>query len=277
VDTVERFLGWHRGLNHSEHTVRSYGLTVRALERALPDFVSASRAEIREALPEVVAGAPTSRNQKLAAIKSFYAWAVEEAGLRDDDPVGKMRGASLPRLLPKALTDQTVQALLTPRADSAEDRRNTAVVATLLATGLRLAELCQLDVADVQGRRIHVVGKGQKERVVFLNKDARAALDRWLLCRMHYRPQDDALFIGFKGRLGPDGVEQIVAERGGAEHVTPHMLRHTFATRMARQKVPLEVIRRMMGHTSSVTTQRYIDLVADDLERSYREAMGEEA
>jgi integrase/recombinase XerC len=270
------FLAWHARLNHSPHTVKAYGRALDRLAQILPNFDTADRRAVREAARRVLDGAPATYNQALSALKGFYTWAVEEAEIRVDNPIAGMRSAKRPQRQPKPVDDDIVARLLTAPDDSPQSRRDTAIVATLLATGLRRSELCALDVDDAGGDEIRVIGKGDKERLVLLDRRARRALDRYLACRGLLRPACAALFIGRGGeRLGPRGVECLLVRRGRGVHVTPHQLRHTFATTAVRRAMPIEKVQLLMGHRSIDTTMIYTQVASADLRRSYKEAMGD--
>lgn len=156
-----------------------------------------------------------------------------------------------------------------PDANSRAGKRDRALLETLFSTGLRVAELISLDRKDVEGREeVSVIGKGRKRRVVFLSPAARQKITDYINER---KDTDEALFvrewrskIQKGGRLTVRSVQRLIqtyaARAGLAEHITPHTLRHTFATDLLQSGADLRAVQTLLGHSSVVTTQRYTHL-----------------
>ncbi len=189
----------------------------------------------------------------------------------------------VPRRLPKYLTHEDVQKLLqAPGTDTAQGLRNRAILETLYASGVRVSELSGLHVADVelQTGEMRVVGKGDKERLVLLGRPAVAALKAYLQVG---RPEQAggkpsrALFLNrLGGRLSVRSISTIVRQAGIqaglAEKVTPHLLRHTFATHLLEGGADLRVVQELLGHSSLETTQIYAHVTQRHARESYDHA-----
>lgn len=240
----------------SPRTAEIYAYAVRRLIRAVGD------AELREAserdLRRFLAGmkiAPAARRLHVIALRGFFAFGVR-MGWREDNPARPWRRQAAARA-------EDVRRLLAACEDSPRGCRNAAVAAMLFESGLRASELCALRLGDVvlserKGKLI-VRGKGEKAREVPLNAEAREALQEWLAARP--AAPEDRLFIGRRGPLTASGVWRIVAEyarKAGLEDVHPHVLRHTFATRLLREAgADLVTVAELLGHESLNTTARY--------------------
>lgn len=172
------------------------------------------------------------------------------------------------------LDAETVEKLVaTPNTRQRVGKRDRAILETLFSTGLRVAELVRLNRKDVEGREeVSVLGKGGKRRVVFLSPAAQSAIADYLADR---EESDEALFVrewrGVQrgGRLTARSVQRMIvkraAEAGIAEHVTPHVMRHSFATDLLQAGSDLRAVQAMLGHSSVVTTQRYTHLTDQHL------------
>jgi len=226
--------------------------------------------DYRQHLLAVRRAAPSTVNRRLAAIRSFFAFLVAQ-GILPTNPAARLNGVRQARPAPKALSEAELRRLLR-EARRSPNPLHRAVILLLAHTGLRASELCALRLGDVvlserKGKLI-VRGKGEKVREVPLNAEAREALREWLSVRP--AASDDHLFIGRRGPLTPSGVWRIVAQyarRAGLEDVHPHVLRHTFATRLLREAgADLVVVAELLGHESFNTTARYTRPSEKDLE-----------
>jgi site-specific recombinase XerD len=217
--------------------------------------------------------APATINRRLAALRTFFRWAIG-AGRVGEDPTLQVRGVKSvprgPRSLDKRDVDRLVRAV-----EKNQSKRNLAIVQTLRHTGLRVGELCALRLGDVEisARKGAVTvrsGKGSKHRVVPLNHDARQAIGAYLEVRP--KVTDDHLFIGQRGEpLRPQGVELLVkqyARQAGLTDVTPHVLRHSFAKQALDAGVDLVAVATLLGHQRLETTAIYTKPSARDLEKA---------
>jgi integrase/recombinase XerC len=180
----------------------------------------------------------------------------------------------LPRLLPAFLPkDESKDLLDRAAADTVSGRRDHALLELLYAAGLRVGECCGLDVDDLDRARgtVRVLGKGHRERVVPVGEVALAALDRYLALRPE---AGGALFRNRRGgRLTARSVHRIAVARaraaGIARRVSPHVLRHTFATHLLGEGADLRLIQELLGHRRLSTTQRYTHVTAEHLMKVY--------
>lgn len=224
-----------------------------------------------------------TQNYHLVALRAFLAWLARHniASLASDKI--ELPGVDEPEV--SFLQSEAVEKLLS-MPDQATDtgKRDKAVLETLFSTGLRVAELVRLDRGDVEGREeVSVLGKGKKRRVVFLSPSAQAAITSYLKTRVD---ADPALFI--RERVGEDAdnrltvrtiqriLKHYAALAGVAEHVTPHTLRHSFATDLLRSGADLRSVQALLGHSSVVTTQRYTHLTDTHLKEVHQAFHGRE-
>lgn len=208
---------------------------------------------------------PATINRKLATLSTFCRWAIG-SGLLKVDPTNEVKRARQVKSPPKAL-DRTELNRLLRKVRQSDHPLHVAVIVTLANTGLRVSELCMLGMNDVHlksrsGTVIVRDGKGNKYREVPLNTDARNALKAYLDVRPEATSKDARLFVGQRGALTTSGVWRIVekyAQRAGIEGVSPHVLRHTFATRLLRGREPVDpvVVADLLGHESLDTTMLY--------------------
>ncbi|SDL66866.1 integrase/recombinase XerC [Nonomuraea maritima] len=199
------------------------------------------------------------------------------------DPGLLLGSAKSPRPLPVVLDEkQATAALSVPPTDDPKELRDQALLELLYATGVRVGELCALDVDDVDRERnvIRVLGKGRKERTVPFGQPALRALDRWCI---HGRPlwvrarSGPALFLGVRGgRIDAGTVRRVVHARlstvEGAPDMGPHGLRHTAATHLLEGGADLRSVQELLGHASLNTTQIYTHVSIDRLRTAYRQA-----
>ena len=225
---------------------------------------------------------PRSISRKLSALRTFFRFLVRGGELAAD-PTARVRPPKRRKPLPRALSvDDTFRVVeQVQREAPALEARDRAIVEVLYGAGLRVSECCGVDAADVQreagGALVRVRrGKGGKERIVPLGSKAVEAIDRWLVLRAALRPRSDALFINARGgRLTPRSVQRHLAAsagRLGLDGVTPHALRHSFATHLLDGGVDLRSIQELLGHASISSTQIYTKVSLDHLMKVYDEA-----
>jgi len=222
---------------------------------------------------------PRSLALALSAWRGCFRWLARHRGFKANPALG-IRAPKAARPLPKALSVDAAQQLL---ADGGKAEpallRDRAMFELLYSSGLRLAELVSLDVGDgrldlAQGE-VTVTGKGSKTRTVPVGAAAREALRRWLAARARLAaPAEKALFVGSRGRrIAPAVVgarlKAWARKRNLAEHVHPHMLRHSFATHVLQSSQDLRAVQEMLGHASISTTQVYTHLDFQALAKVY--------
>ncbi|WP_425563976.1 tyrosine recombinase XerC [Nonomuraea longicatena] len=220
--------------------------------------------------------------RRTACARAFTAFCHRNGWLAQD-PGLLLAGARSPRTLPAVLDHSQAQAAL-DAGEGSDPRslRDQAILELLYATGIRVSELCSLDVDDVDRERdvLRVLGKGRKERTVPFGKPALRALDRWCI---HGRPlwitgrSGAALFLGTRGgRLDTGTVRRVVHARlsqlEGAPDLGPHGLRHSAATHLLEGGADLRSVQELLGHASLNSTQIYTHVSIDRLRTAYRQA-----
>ena len=217
--------------------------------------------------------------RKVAALRRYYRWALG-AGVAEVDPTV---GVSVPAghaRLPRVLDSTEIDELMSEPASDDEPewrrRRDDAVLEVLYGSGLRVAELCDLRLSQLQldQAAITVWGKGGKERRVPLSEPAISALVRWLRIRRDVVPMrlGDLLFANERGNpLTPRDVRRVV-DRRSAVRTHPHALRHSFATHLLDGGADLRAVQELLGHSDVATTQRYTHVSRERLSAAYREA-----
>ena len=226
--------------------------------------------DYRSYLVTVVKRATATVNKHLAALQDFYAW-------RGLGPPRGVRRHPVPRHAPKALAPRAKLRYL--RAVEAwPAARDRAIALLPLYAGTRIAEIAVLDVADVRlsARKgeVHLVGKGEKSRTVPVHPKLREALAAWLAGRPSRRGADPAaLFISGRGtRMTTDAIADVIGAitraAGLDDHVTSHVLRHTFGTELTRRGVDIVTVAELMGHASLETTRLYTRPSAADMQRA---------
>ena len=275
----------------SSETLRNYASDLRQLNRFLvsrrlafspvdPALLSADAVRAYLQWLDHRGGKPASLARKLAAIKSFYRY-LTRRGVVGRNPVDGMRTPKQPKFLPRVLTKDDADALMSfPAGQTVASLRDRALLETLYSTGARVSELVALDLGDVRESEglVRLQGKGRKERIVPIGDVALQAIRRYRvsLSRHVSGGPCPALFCNQRGgRLTSRSVARIVARyssrlAGGA--VSPHTLRHSFATHLLDEGADLRSIQEMLGHASLSTTQRYTHVATDQLMAVYDRA-----
>jgi len=280
----------------SEHTIDAYLGDLRALldyvglrwDAPAGQFGQAlTQHSIRSWLAHTLAsgGARSTIARHTAAIRNFTAWAVREEILASD-PAAALTSPRADQRLPTPLDESEARTLINlARAEAVDgtpaQMRAWAILELTYACGLRVSEVCALDVSSLnrEALTVRVLGKGNKERVVPYGPPAREALDHWLV---RGRPQlvaqssGEALFLGDRGgRIDPRVVRSMVhrlAAKAGVHDVAPHGLRHSTATHLLQGGADLRAVQEMLGHASLSTTQRYTHVDTARLSAIYQRA-----
>ncbi|CAL4859394.1 site-specific tyrosine recombinase XerD [Microbacterium sp. MM2322] len=293
VDAFLRHITIERGL--SAHTVSAYrrdlaGYLAWLSERGVDDTDAVTGELVTAFAAERAASDPPPASTSLArlqsAIRSFHRFLARE-GIVTDDPTTKLRPPKAPMRLPKALPVDDVIRLLDAAGPAPADAapgeliglRDRALLELLYATGARVSEIIDLDVDDLMhGDVLRVRGKGSKERIVPVGSYARASVDAYLT---RARPElsrrgraTSRAFLGARGaalsRQSAWLVIQQAAERAQiAAHVSPHTLRHSFATHLLQGGADVRVVQELLGHASVATTQIYTHVTVDALRDVY--------
>ncbi len=280
---LERFLDalWmERGL--SAHTLAAYRADLQGLARWLagegrPGLAEARRTDLLAYLARRVAGgaSPRSSARLVSSLRRFYQYLVRE-GLREEDPSARIEAPRLGRPLPHSLTEAEVEALLdAPDVASTLGLRDRAMLELLYATGLRVSELVALPLTRLNLRQgvVQVSGKGGKERIVPLGEEAAHWLQRYL---DEARPallrgrSSEVLFVTARGGgMTRQGFWHLIkghARRAGITRpLSPHTLRHAFATHLLNHGADLRVLQLLLGHSDLSTTQIYTHVARERL------------
>lgn len=220
---------------------------------------------------------PNSLARMLSAWRQFCAYLVHE-GLMVNNPCLGVKAPKAAQRLPKALSQEKTGTLLNASSDDELQVRDKAMFELLYASGLRLTELTQLnlDSIDVQEGLVRVLGKSNKERIIPVGDAALAALAEYLPFRVE-KPDQKALFTSRNGaRLGQRQVQNRLVNwsitSGSERRITPHMLRHSFASHILQSSGDLRAVQELLGHANLSTTQIYTSLDFDHLSKVYDDA-----
>ena len=270
--TVERGLSVHT-LSAYRRDLERYaaGLAVTDLAEVGPGQVAAHLADLRSG-PAPLSAASAAR--AASAVRGLHRFAVRE-GLAAEDPTADVRPPSLPRRLPKALSLDRVERLLgAVTGDEPRALRDRALLEFLYGTGARISEAVGLAVDDLDTDVVTLRGKGGKVRLVPIGGYAHRALDAYLVrARPALLPRGPALFVNARGgalsRQGAWTVLRAAATRAGLSGVSPHTLRHSFATHLLDGGADIRVVQELLGHASVTTTQVYTLVTVDRLREVY--------
>ncbi len=272
-----------RGL--SPHTIRAYAADLRVFgewaERHGHDPLALTHRDLRIYLAEQQrAGyARTTLARRLSSVRSFYASEVERGRLEENPATVLSSQRKSPRL-PRTVSPRVLDALLeTPPDDTPAGLRDRAILELLYATGIRVSELTGLDIEDVDfaDGAVRVLGKGSRERIVPVHRRAVERLRAYLGAgrpALDKGREPDAVFLNRSGtRLTPGGVRRLidkhVSRTAESAAVTPHMLRHTFATHLLERGADLRSVQELLGHIALSTTQIYTHVSTARLRKTH--------
>ncbi|MBC6941193.1 MAG: site-specific tyrosine recombinase XerD [Xanthomonadales bacterium] len=270
-------------LGLADNTLASYRADLRAfaawLARRGGGLLQVTRADLQQYLAERVAGGykPRSTARLLSSLRHFYRLLVRE-GRVDADPTLLVEAPKLPRGLPKALSESEIEALLQAPPATALGQRDRAMLELMYACGLRVSELVGLEATQVNLRQgvLRVTGKGGKERLVPLGAEAAYWLGRYVT---EARPlllkggRSQALFVSARRAALTRQMFWVLVRRHAASvgiapsRVSPHVLRHSFATHLLNHGADLRALQLMLGHSSLSTTQIYTLVAREGLKR----------
>jgi len=281
---VEGFATRLRAANRSAETMRAYlgdlELFVSwALEQGYEDPGRITRKELRDYVGYLTRRGDqrTSTARRVATIRNYFAWLVQE-NILETSPATGLKTPKPPKKLPELVVREQLEELLDADwGDDGKAVRDRAICEILYGAGLRVSELCSLDLdsIDESSGLIRVTGKGNKERVVPLHATAFASLEVWRkqgrASMMEALSPDAALFFNGRGkRLTPRDVRRILDSRIGQGHIHPHALRHTYATHLLEGGADLRVVQELLGHESLTTTQIYTHVSKSRLQNVHR-------
>ena len=286
-----RHLVVERGL--SDNTVQAYRRDLLRYQeylgsRGIGSLAEVARVDVEEFRRHLdhIGLAPASVTRCVVAVRNLHRFAVGSGQLQADVTAGMSPGTRS-RRLPKALSMDQVESLLAaPDTSTVEGLRDAALLELLYGTGARVSEVCALDVDDIRpvlddpDLGLRLIGKGDKERIVPLGSYAAKAVDAWLI---RGRPAwaeigngEHALLLNTRGRrLSRQSAWAVIRRAGEAagldvEHLSPHSLRHSYATHLLDGGADVRVVQELLGHSSVTTTQIYTLVTADHLREVYR-------
>jgi len=276
-------------LDQIAHRRRLAAGTVRNYRHAVEELLALNPATpldkldsqlVRRAVSQLHARGMSGRTiaYVISGWRGFFNWLIKHRGFARNPCVG-LRPPKSPKALPKALSPDLMARLLEGPASTPLEWRDKAMFELFYSSGLRLAELVSLDLADAEGilrqGEVTVTGKGAKTRTVPVGSKARQALETWLGRRAALaRAGEAALYVGARGsRIGASSVRHALSQwalrLGLPQHVHPHMLRHSFATHVLQSSGDLRAVQEMLGHSSISTTQVYTHLDFQHLAKAY--------
>jgi tyrosine recombinase XerC len=281
---LEKYIDYLKSVKGlTENTLRAYRRDIRLMQ----DFVQAEGYD--EADPEFVrpfignlsrrALSSRSINRILSSLRGYFRF-LQRFGDLKESPLAGVRGMKGGRRLPAFLFEQEAAQLLEEAGEDFWELRDRSLFEFLYSTGCRISEAVSLNVMDIDlaGRQARVLGKGERERNVFIGRSCQTVLHEYLLKRIHHMPgerSEEALFVNRRGgRLTARGARFLLAGRlkrlGMNRRVTPHSLRHSFATHVLNQGADIRVVQELLGHRSLSTTQIYTHVGLDRLKEIYR-------
>jgi len=290
---IESYLAYLEAVrNLSPHTVESYRNDLVLYEA----YLARKGREAEEAAPSDIRGfmaslvqagyAASSVNRALSAVKGLYRYILRfpgpgtDAGRAAADPAHDVEGLSAGRPLPKFLFEDEMTSLIeSASGDGFTQVRDRALLELLYSTGCRVSEVAGLKVADmdIQNGTARVMGKGRKERVVFLTDSARKALNIWMPYRDERGKDTPWVFINAKGgRLSARGIAWLLDRRvqtqSVGKRISPHAFRHSFATHLVGRGADIRVVQELLGHANISTTQVYTHVDLERLREVYERA-----
>ena len=270
--------------NLAENTIASYKLDLIALSQSLQQqdvtLLTAQTDNLQNFLMQRVQDGykASSSARLLSATKRFFQYLYQE-NYRIDDPSAVLSSPKLPKKLPKDLTESQVDALLeSPSVEDPIELRDKAMLEVLYATGLRVSELVNLEISDVSLRQgvVRIIGKGNKERLVPLGEEAIYWLEYYFKYARNDLLKNGAIDVLFPSRLGKKMTRQTFWHRIkyyailtgiNIEALSPHVLRHAFATHLLNHGADLRVVQMLLGHSSLSTTQIYTHVATERLKQ----------
>ena len=274
------YLTEQRQRNRSPHTLIAYERELRELANLLPATAQPARRDFQAAFRQLSQRGlhPASLARALSAWRQYCDYLVRQGSLKTN-PVQDIKAPKKPQRLPRAIERDTLNALLDQPAepDDTLALRDQAIAELLYGSGLRLAELASLNLNDVylDAGWLNVRGKGNKQRQVPLTQSSAALLRQWLAQRPA-QPHETALFTTQYGtRLGSRQIakrlDNWAQQHGSPQHISPHMLRHSFAGHLLQASRDIRAVQDLLGHASLSSTQIYTKLDFDHLAAVYDE------
>lgn len=279
--------------NYSDATIGNYGedlsLFDRYMQQIRPDHHPAETdptlidsEDVRSWMAHMMEQGKktTSVNRRLSTLHSFFKY-LQATQRIQRDPTHKLRGPKNSRPLPYFLKEREVNELLDAPTDTAsyEAVRNRLIIEIFYTAGLRVSEMAQLNVSDIDlpAAQLKVTGKGNKQRIIPFGPELKNDIEAYLPLRAQLGSSDSALMLTGKGRrmsteLIRREVKKLIATVSTIKKNSPHVLRHTFATTLLNHQADLEVVRQLLGHESLAATEVYTHTTFEELKKVYNKA-----
>ena len=254
---------------HSIQTLRSYESDLRLADVAISGGLMGADANALQSYLSGLDEKPTSIARKASALRGFYKFLMLEK-IITENPATNLETPKRDRTLPKFLSAHEIDLLISSAGDIKTSTRLRAMIELLYASGLRVSELCELPMTAILGDKLLIHGKGAKERIVPMHSGAIDALNKWL----NARGDDESKFVfpsrGASGHITRDAFFKLIkkcAVLSGIDpaRVSPHVLRHSFASHLLAGGANLRAIQTMLGHEDISTTQIYTHVMPEQL------------
>jgi site-specific recombinase XerD len=286
VEHVDKFIEFMKTKGRSQNTLVNYRVDLELFAQFLAgtgitDVKDIDSDSIRIFLSNVLGygSAKTTAARRLSAVRGFAGWLCSR-GMLASDPIAGLKGPKLPVSIPRALSYADTVRLIEEGPDKNDQswRRDRLILEIMYGSGLRVSEVIGLNwqAVDFSSRMLRIFGKGSKERVVPFGTLVEQLLREWH--DITGAGTEGPVFLSEKKggeRLTVRTVHRIVlraAQRTGLRGVSPHTLRHCFATHMLENGAPLRVVQEMLGHESIATTQKYLAITTEQIKNSYMKA-----
>ena len=275
---VSEFLNYIRNKNYSLNTIISYINDLYYFHEFVKmDFDKVKYDDIRDYLEylNLKKEKSTSVSRKISSLKSFYKFLYKNDYMdKKDYPLVKVTYPKKEKKLPKFLYYNDLLEIINESSKDKDGVRDRLIIEMLYATGVRVSELVNIKLNDIDfnNKRIIVCGKGNKERIVYYGDYAEEVLNKYL--KTHVRKNNNYLFLNSKGEQITDGgiryiIDNIMKKLSIKTHVTPHVLRHTFATDMLNNGCDIKVDQELLGHSSLKATEIYTHVTNEHLKEVY--------
>lgn len=275
---VSEFLNYIRNKNYSLNTIISYINDLYYFHEFVKmDFDKVKYDDIRDYLEylNLKKEKSTSVSRKISSLKSFYKFLYKNDYMdKKDYPLVKVTYPKKEKKLPKFLYYNDLLEIINESSKDKDGVRDRLIIEMLYATGVRVSELVNIKLNDIDfnNKRIIVCGKGNKERIVYYGDYAEEVLNKYL--KTHVRKNNNYLFLNSKGEQITDGgiryiIDNIMKKLSIKTHVTPHVLRHTFATDMLNNGCDIKVVQELLGHSSLKATEIYTHVTNEHLKEVY--------
>ncbi len=275
---VSEFLNYIRNKNYSLNTIISYINDLYYFHEFVKmDFDKVKYDDIRDYLEylNLKKEKSTSVSRKISSLKSFYKFLYKNDYMdKKDYPLVKVTYPKKEKKLPKFLYYNDLLEIINESSKDKDGVRDRLIIEMLYATGVRVSELVNIKLNDIDfnNKRIIVCGKGNKERIVYYGDYAEEVLNKYL--KTHVRKNNNYLFLNSKGEQITDGgiryiIDNIMKKLSIKTHVTPHVLRHTFATDMLNNGCDIKIVQELLGHSSLKATEIYTHVTNEHLKEVY--------